>query len=218
MKKFMIVALMAIVSANASAQQFTHYVQGALTSMTTAGKDAREYKPSKGITPYETTNTIGFDVLYGFELPLVKGLYWGAEAGIGTSRGFECNFKESIVGTSYSVEYDEVFRTYAIRILPVNFGYRHKFNDRWAIDGHVGVGLSYDFAGGNKTTLNGNTKETKIADVDSYRPFDAYLKIGFGASYKHVGLDISYQRGLNKLLTETEMYASNLTIGVRYIF
>ncbi|MCF0194800.1 MAG: outer membrane beta-barrel protein, partial [Bacteroidaceae bacterium] len=143
---------------------------------------------------------------------------WGAEAGIGTSRGFECNFKESIVGTSYSVEYDEVFRTYAIRILPVNFGYRHKFNDRWAIDGHVGVGLSYDFAGGNKTTLNGNTKETKIADVDSYRPFDAYLKIGFGASYKHVGLDISYQRGLNKLLTETEMYASNLTIGVRYIF
>ena len=201
MKKILFIALAAIMSVGASAQEIStkapsqkiHYVNAAIGFLNLSGDAA------KG-----TNSTIGFDVYWGYEKPLGYGIWWGQEIGIGTSRG--CDF--GVPGT------DSYFRTYSIRYTPANFGYRYRINHAWAVEGHVGVGVSFDFAGSQVF----GPASTSIWDVNDYRPLDVTLKLGAGFTYKHFGFDISWQKGFVNYIKDANASASNVFLGVRFVY
>lgn len=223
MKKILVLALLAFAGVSAQAQM-THYVQASVSWLMQSGQEARNYMPFKKSDRFTLEQgsqaALGFNVLYGLELPLYKGLYWGAEGGIGTSRGMY--WGSYAYPMNVKVGGEDTFRSYAIRITPANFGYKHHFNQNWAIDGHVGFGVSYDFAGGRKFSQVDSsgemTRETSLSDMTNYRRLDVLMKLGVCVSYKHVGLDLSWEKGLVQWDKGSDMFASNICLGVRYIF
>ncbi|MCF0194803.1 MAG: hypothetical protein HUK00_06465 [Bacteroidaceae bacterium] len=218
MKKILLVALVAIMTVSASAQivsvsnkeiktktpsQKIHYVQGAIGFLSQSSN-------YQGIE-----SAIGFDFLWGYEKPLGYGIWWGQEVGLGTSRGYS---------TSHDT-WEETFRTYSVRYTPANFGYRYRINSNWAVEGHLGIGVSFDFAGGEhfKDTSKKTGKVTEesdrsIWDMNDYVPLDVMLKLGAGFTYKCFGFDISWQKGFVKPAKNDDITASNVFLGVRYVY
>ncbi|MCF0194802.1 MAG: outer membrane beta-barrel protein [Bacteroidaceae bacterium] len=228
MKKIMLVALAAIMTISASAQivsvsnkeistkapsQKVHYVQGAIGFLNLSGNGVKDAE-----------SAIGFDALWGYEKPLGYGIWWGQEIGLGTSRGSSASGSAS---DRYSkAEITTTYRAYSVRYTPANFGYRYRINNNWAIEAHLGIGISFDFAGGITTEVSGTSNgtsqsasaSTSIWDWNDYTPFDVMLKIGAGFNYKHIGFDFSWQKGFIDHFKDSQASASNIFLGVRYVY
>lgn len=110
---------------------------------------------------------------------------------------------------------NESLLTYSVRFMPANFGYRYCFDNGLALEAHLGVGVSVDFAGNFEL----HHETVSIWDFEpKFDPYDVYMKLGFGVQYKRVGLDLSWQKGFIKPIGKISAKSSNVFVGVRYIF
>ena len=140
---------------------------------------------------------------------------WSAGGASSISGGYDSHTKsEKTTLTAYNAQ-----------LSPINIGYKVTFNERMALDIHVGGFASYDFAGSlksesydhisltgkygtnNKTTENSNS--TKIGDIDSYRRYDFGVIGGVGFWYGHFNVDFSYQRGFISIYDSDNTYFCN---------
>lgn len=185
---------------------------------------------------------VGMDLNFGFMKNIGKsGLYWGMDLGLGT-RGASCK------GSWHSPEYEYVdgkkieyiatynekgsVMTWNLKYSPFTIGYKYAITDDLKLDGHLGIYVSYDFAGGTKYKWEYDDDSedlsfSEIKDEDwDYQPFDAGMQIGIGAWWKKFNLDITYQRGFvpaanlwngNKN-NYSDIYSSNLMLRIGYAF
>lgn len=218
MKKYLIMALMAVTAIGAAAQVRTSRTFTRQKSNTVwyvrAGVNVG--LPSiSGEDNTEDENTsfsgkAGFDVDFGFQKPFgSSNAYWGMELGIG-SRGANGTYKTF---DDWSDEWDEEksgLSRYNVVFSPITIGYKFPLTDDLKLDGHVGAFASYDFS----------SSYDNMDDDDNGTSFDAGMQIGVGAWYKRFNFDITYQLGLVNCYEEGDftMKLSKLMFRVGFAF
>lgn len=165
-----------------------------------------------------------FNTGYVFSLGFNKSfghhpLYWGMGLMFGM-RGYATyalkEIKTKRVETSFGIsgyygsqEAEESMQSYNAQLSPFIIGYKYVFLKRMAVDAHVGVYASYDFAGnyvqstrkdiyyyGNYTPLHESaSSEIKISDYDIMRKYDVGMNLGIGYWFGRFNLDFTWQRG-----------------------
>lgn len=171
-------------------------------------------------------------------------LYWSMELGVGM-RGFKTEATWGKSGTSIIAGqniYDShtksesvTFAAYNAQFSPFTIGYKFIFNDKMALDIHVGGFGSYDFAGtiksettdhiisyssyGNRNDLKKNSNSVDIGDIDSYTNYDFGVIAGVGFWYGHFNIDLSWQRGFISIYDSGDSLFSNaLQVRLGYAF
>lgn len=182
---------------------------------------------------------VGMDLNVGFMKNIGKsGLYWGMDLGLGT-RGATCKEKGTdevyIDNIGEYVDYEYTNKgsvmTWNVKYSPFTLGYKYSITDDLKLDGHIGVYVSYDFAGGTKYKWDDDDDPEKLSfsemkDEDwNYQPFDCGMQIGIGAWWKKFNFDITYQRGFVNAASIDYDYdktanicSSNLMLRVGYAF
>lgn len=203
MKKFFIVALMAVMGLGASAQLVKSrtfvekksntmwYVRLGMSMNNAAGKGVDNcldwYDDGS-----EAGAKVGYDFSVGFHKPISDfGLYWGMEYGLGT-RGA----KATLIDKYHDEESELSLLAHNIKISPITFGYKYSITDDLKLDAHIGAYASYDYYGKGNEKLDGRDYDnTSIYDLDDYNSFDCGLQAGIGVWFDRFNLDFTYQRG-----------------------
>lgn len=212
MKKLLLIVATAFMAISASAQVMSSYSYSKSKTSTLwyarlgvsfnniAGASEAIDLANEGRTHSEVSlgSRAGMDIDFGFQRPISNfGLYWGMELGIGT-RGFSTKYEE----TDDDETYDEKghILTWNVKYSPFTFGYKYSITDDIKLDAHLGLFVSYDFAGkklsykdsdGDKWEVDND----ELKDEYDYQVFDAGMQIGLGVWYKRLNLDFTYQRG-----------------------
>ena len=209
------------------------HVGASFSGVTGKGIDAQEDSWTKGKWDGSFGRSFGGNLSIGFNKSFGSSpLYWGMDLGV-AMRGYKTDATWSY-GSSSSISggYDShtksetiTLTAYNAQLSPINIGYKVIFNERMALDIHVGGFASYDFAGNlksesydhifltgkygtnDKTTENSNS--TKIGDIDSYRNYDFGAIGGIGFWYGHFNIDLSYQRGFISIYDGDNTYFCN---------
>lgn len=155
---------------------------------------------------------VNFDLMFGFNKYFGKtDLYWGMELGLGTRGGSYTGGEYKWISDYVSSEGEDkcYVNTYNVKFVPFEIGYKFPVTDKLKIDAHLGVFVSFDYAGAytedewRTTTYNDGdaTKETfneswSFGDdyADMYR-FDAGLQLGVGVWFGRFNLNFTWQRG-----------------------
>lgn len=178
------------------------FIRGGLNMMNMSGSKNDEWGGD------DQSSKLGYNFMFGFQKPISTiGTYWGMEFGLG-SRGW----KES------DDSYSENNIAHNIQVSPFTFGYKYNVTDDIAIDAHLGVYASFDYAGKSKYEDKDNSdynEESKIGDWDDWKRFDAGMNIGIGIWYDRFNFDITYQRGFIKTW---EANSSNVLIRLGIAF
>lgn len=254
MKKYLVMAAVALVSVGASAQIMTSrtsiksenktmwYARLGVSFDNAAGvgpiKDAMKESALDAAEYgnfYEGSigSKTGMDIDFGFQRSIGRfGLYWGMELGVGT-RGASAKVTETYR------EDEEVGKgsllTWNVKYSPFTFGYKYAVTNDIKLDAHIGLFLSYDFAGSvsAKSTYNGHETEENITfgdlqDYYDFQCFDAGMQLGIGVWWKKLNLDITWQRGFVNAASyyvggyydykEYGLTSSNLMIRLGYAF
>lgn len=201
MKKFLIVALVALFGASAANAQLVKsrtYTETEKKSNTMwflrVGMAMNNYTQTDDFEPDGIGSKIGYDFSVGFHKPIADfGMYWGMEFGLGT-RGY----KQSLDEKGYS--YSESTLAHNVKISPITFGYKYAVTDWLKIDAHLGAYLSYDYAGKYKWEYDDDQysedgDESVYDAFDDYFGFDAGIQAGIGLWFDRFNLDFTYQRG-----------------------
>lgn len=155
---------------------------------------------------------IGYNLGFEFNRTIRnKGAYWGMDFLFG-SRGYKMDGEG---------DYEYKLKAHNFQWAPFTFGWKVDITDKIAIDPHIGLFFSIDYAGKSISEYEDNENEVKIYDMDNYIPVDLGMKIGVGVWYnKKFNLDLTYQRGfVNTVDSEDyEAYASNFLIRLGYAF
>lgn len=164
----------------------------------------------------------GLAVDFGFQKGIGKsGLYWGMELGIGTRGGYE-KYEDG-----YGYWSKGNMDIWDVKYSPFTIGYKYALTDNLKLDGHLGIFLSYDFAGTDIKFKDskGNTEQEPLDDYFfDYAPFDAGMQLGVGIWYGRFNLDFSYQRGFVPMGSfdagddEYKLHASNFVIRLGVAF
>lgn len=169
----------------------------------------------QGEETYSMGSSTGMDIDFGFQRPISNfGLYWGMELGVGT-RGFSTKYTEI---EEYDGEYIEKGKmlTWNVKYSPFTFGYKYTLTNDIKLDAHLGLFLSYDFAG-KKINYSDSDGDKWELDTDylkehmDYQAFDAGMQLGLGVWFNRFNLDFTYQRGFVPM---SKLYYSNLTGSV----
>ena len=239
MKKYLLVAVLAIFGYSAQAQlvqstmlniqkekRTTWYLRVGASFNNPAGPatgdDGVFYNMSdEEKDDYSIGNKLGYDLAIGFQRSIGgSGLYWGQEYGFG-SRGAQVSFKG---------EYDEYkssLMAHNVKIAPFILGYRIGLTDMISIDPHVGCFLSYDYFGKGKMEEDGeeddNMDLSEINDEYGYQSFDGGLQVGVGVWYGRLNLDLTYQRGFVSVcdcddFNNKAVYSSNFMVRLGVSF
>ena len=168
----------------------------------------------------------GYDLTIGFHKPIgTSTLYWGMEYGLG-SRGYK------ISESDHGYEYTEKIFAHNVKVVPFQIGYKFEIGTTdVAIDPHLGVFLSYDYAGKCKVSeeYDGEKDEddcsigdlkyyNKDGDLVDYQRLDAGIQFGVGVWYKNVNLDFTYQRGFVPAWEDAKVYNSQFMIRLGFAF
>ena len=150
-----------------------------------------------------------------------KGAYWGMDFLFG-SRGYKYSESED------DWDFDYKFKTHNFQWAPFTFGWKIDVTEKFAIDPHVGLFLSVDYAGKETYSYgySGNKEEEEIGIYDEefdedYIPVDFGMKIGVGVWFnKKFNLDLTYQRGFVSTFDDEDytVNASNFLIRLGYAF
>ena len=213
------------------------------SGVTGKGIDAQEDSWTKGKWDGSFGRAFGGNLSIGFNKTFGSSpLYWGMDLGV-AMRGYKADASWSAGGSSsISGGYDShtksektTLTAYNAQLSPINIGYKVTFNERMALDIHVGGFASYDFAGSLKSEsydhiyLTGkygtndktteNSSSTKIGDIDSYRNYDFGVIGGIGFWYGHFNVDVSYQRGFVSMFEGDNTYfCDKLQVRLGYAF
>jgi hypothetical protein len=185
------------------------------------------------------TLSIGFNKSFGS-----SPLYWGMELGVGM-RGFKTEATWGKSGTSTIAGqsiYDShtksetvTLNAYNAQLSPFTIGYKYLFNDKMALDVHVGGFGSYDFAGtlktettdhiisnssyGNRNDLKENSSSVDIGDIKNYTNYDFGVIAGVGFWYGHFNIDLTWQRGFISIFDSGDSAFSNaIQVRLGYAF
>lgn len=171
---------------------------------------------------------VGYNVMAGFQYRLVKnlGLYLGSEIGIGT-RGVQTQFSSKpVLSTDPEVILSKRYFNHAVKLTPLQIGYRFNITYSFCIDPHIGGYVSYDLAGKEAVTIltgySNNTKETNIREDEGFNRFDAGINPGVTLWLGPFGLDFTYQRGFINANKEksnpAKAYTENFIVGLAFRF
>lgn len=224
------------VRAGLSCNNLTGSAMGELKKAIKEELDPDEHESAKN------SARVGYDIIAGFNKNFGKSnAYWGMEFGLGSRGG---NYV-------YKAENDERSRcdkayvnSYNIKYTPFTVGYKYPITDDIKIDAHLGIFLSFDFAGTytedewRKDYNNDNESWDEndswgLTDdyVEGYR-FDSGLQLGIGAWYGKFNLNFTWQRGFapylggfpfgnriyNKSGDQLYFNSSNAIISIAYAF
>lgn len=261
MKKFFILMAAAVMAASASAQvvtsrtkiksksQTTWYVRlGVSADNLTNGGEIFEDENNRESDDAKTSvgSKVGMDLNFGFMKNIGKsGLYWGMELGLGT-RGATLKQEGEDHGWSYkNGQYEEWTEKYSnkgsvmtwnLKYTPFVLGYKYSLTDDLKLDAHLGIYVSYDFAGGTKYDWDdGDSEKLSFSELKKkswdYLPVDGGMQIGIGAWWKKLNFDITYQRGFvpaaqvgvgshgyNGTYHKVSVYSSNVMFRIGYAF
>ncbi len=182
---------------------------------------------------------VGYDITTGFNKYFGKtNVYWGMELGLGT-RGGAYTYKYD--WEDYKENQKCYVNSYNVKYTPFTVGYKYPINDNIKIDAHLGIFLSFDFAGtytedeweiydGEKETWKESCGFTDEY-VDGYR-FDAGLQLGIGVWFNKFNLNFTWQRGFAPYIgafpfgdeiynrSDDHLYynSSNAIISIAYAF
>ncbi len=178
----------------------------------------------------EDMRQMGYYVGCGFNktLPAISGLYWGMEVAL-TTRGYSGRDEYSngryYYGTEYydEKEYKDTYIAHSFMAIPYNMGYKYQIPSTGIkVDFHLGLYLSYDYAGrvyetteyfSSEYDISDKDKETytiKEAWDDDYCRYDVGLNFGFGVWFNRLNLDVSFQRGYIPMVEYWLDYNENL--------
>lgn len=228
MKKVLLLAVMGIMAACASAQvvRSTTYVKEKTPTQwyVRAGLSFNNYTSMTGAdADGKQGMKMGAEFDLGFQRPIKKsGAYWGMELGIGSRGGtYEWDDKED---GKYS------YSAWNVKYSPITFGYQYAVTENIKIDGHIGAFVSYDFSKSCKFSIDKKYKEYwsdfEIEEEEEWgkdlmEDFDVGLQIGVGVWVKKFNVDLTYQRGFMDAMSADETKApksSNLMLRVGYAF
>ena len=135
-----------------------------------------------------------YDLAFGFQNNITKGLYWGMEFALG-SRGYKLVYDGYV---------EEKFIGHNVRWTPFQIGYKYEVVKNLKLDAHLGSFASFDYLG----SVSDDEEPISIWDdeVDGFNHFDAGIQLGFGVWYKKFNLDVTWQRGFMKMFDEADVY------------
>ena len=144
--------------------------------------------------PSTSGSKVGYDFNIGFNKPIgSRGAYWGMDFGFLT-RGYKKTDVYSINKGQYTTVLTQNFTRHAFAYSPFNFGWKIPVGKIVALDPHVGINMSVDFAGSN----NFNDKDftpTRKWDEGINR-FDLATHFGFGVWFlDRFNVDLRYRVG-----------------------
>lgn len=198
MKKFLLLAMTALMALTASSQELpahdgcTWYVRlGMSLNNATGGKMVKELNQASDLEHYSMGTLVGMAADFGFQYDITDfGIYWGMEFGVG-NRGF--SIKDEYMG-----EWEKSsMRIWSIKCAPLIIGYKYPISNDIKLDAHIGAYASSDIAGqkwklsdsqGNKMD-DDNTSDANLNDAD------VGVQAGIGIWFKRFNLDVTYQRG-----------------------
>lgn len=233
MKKLFIVSLALLTSLIAQAQivssssrsiivkpverNTVFYLKGGLAFQTWTGKDAKSF----GNNDKNPGSGVGYDVLFGFQkdFSFLNGLYWGPEIGIG-SRGFRTSVSEGEASESITAMMN------ALKITPVQLGYKYNITNLLTIDAHIGFLMSVDLFGGmyykysyGKESGSSSKNLSELNELMNYKRFDIGINPGITLWIGKLGVDFTYQKGfLSMAGDQGKLYAQNLLLRLAYRF
>lgn len=206
MKKLLIMLFVAAFPLLAYAQtddQTIGYVMGGLNMHSITGDD---YNAADNMG-------LGYNFVFGIQKPLGQNenLYYGYEVGMGT-RG------------SWTVEdgVDSKMVDHAIQI-GLNLVYKIRISDTQSLDLHVGEVTTADMFGKTVGTVKVGgetyTSETKLKDYGTgFRMSDITFVPGLTIWFGNFGVDVSWQRGLIPMSSDSDICQSNLLFRLAYKF
>lgn len=249
MKKFLVFASLAALAVSANAQVMTSrtrvkekkptmwYARIGVSLDNLAGGNDYKKEYTFDYSGKHSKVTIapqaGMDIDFGFQRGIGKaGLYWGMELGFGTRGGAmrsEYSYHYEDRWDSYTVEGKSKGRllTWNIKYSPFTFGYKYSITDDIKIDAHLGLFLSYDFAGNAKFKYDDDDDEKlslgDLRDEYDFQAFDAGLQLGAGVWWKRFNFDITWQRGFVPLGSyylddRHDLYSSNVMFRLGVAF
>lgn len=90
--------------------------------------------------------------------------------------------------------------------LPVHFGYRYNFSEKWSVFGEVGPYFACGVAG------------EMFTDNEDVSRFDCGLSFRVGAEYKKIQFHVGYDYGLTAIEPGSGIHNSNVMVGLSYMF
>lgn len=146
-----------------------------------------------------------YNIAVGFQKPITDiGAYWGMDFGL-SSRG---------------AKEDELkIMTNNIQVSPFTFGWKYGITDDFAIDGHIGAFIGFDYIGKMKyddESINMGDWEDDLGI--EWNRFDVGMNIGFGVWYDRFNLDFTFQRGFVEAIKDGEIYTSNIMLRLGIAF
>lgn len=191
------------------------YLKGGLAFQTWTGKDVKIIGDGMSMNP---GYGVGYDVLFGFQkdFSFLNGLYWGPEIGIG-SRGFRTSVSEDEASESITAMMN------ALKITPVQLGYKYNITNLLTLDAHIGFLMSVDLFGGMYYKYSygkeSESESEKLSDLDGYKRFDIGINPGITLWIGKLGVDFTYQKGfLSMAGDQGKVYSQNLLLRLAYRF
>lgn len=206
MKKLLIMLFVAAFPLLAYAQtddQTTGYVMGGLNMHSITGDD---YNAADNMG-------LGYNFVFGIQKPLGQNenLYYGYEVGMGTRGSW--TVKDGV---------DSKMVDHALQI-GLNLIYKIRISDTQSLDLHVGEVTTADMFGKTVGTVKVGgetyTSETKLKDYGTgFRMSDITFVPGLTIWFGNFGVDVSWQRGLIPMSSDSDICQSNLLFRLAYKF
>lgn len=198
-------------------------IGGNLNNVTGSGVDDTKTNWAAQKCYGEFKNTFGGNASFGLYSPLgTSPIYIGINAGVGM-RGYKTSAKwKEDIGTINSQE--TRLTAFNAQISPFNIGYIAKLTKNTALDFHVGVFFTYDFAGTFTTEedYSDNTRKKNsidINDTENYNKYDTGVIGGIGFWYNHWNVNIDYQRGFSSIYNGgADFYSKIILLSLGYAF
>jgi hypothetical protein len=146
-----------------------------------------------------------YSIAIGFQKPITDiGAYWGMDFGLNSRGAKEDELK--IMANN-------------IQVSPFTFGWKYGITDDFAIDGHIGAFIGFDYLGkikwDDESIGMGDWKDDLGLE---WNRFDAGMNIGFGVWYDRFNLDFTFQRGFVEAIKDGETYTSNIMLRLGVAF
>lgn len=168
---------------------------------------------------YEFGKKFAYDLALSFQKPLSDfGMFWGMEFALGT-RGYTCDF-EPDYGSYYR---KTTLLAHNLRYSPFTFGYAYSVTESFKIDVHAGAWLSYDLFGTFNFEDTDEEESWSIGDYEdeediTYNRLDYGLTLGIGLWYDRFNLDLSWQRGFNEVIKDSDATTNNIMLRLGVAF
>lgn len=231
MKKLILLAALALgFITNSSAQMIRSHVT--TRSYSTGPEKKKEWKfrlgmsasnfVGKDVEDADLNSHIGYQLGFEYRRFMKTGMFWGMEFNF-ASRGNTAEIDSDEGHWDYNRNewisdgtIDTRLTFHEFEWVPINLGYKYNINQDIAVSTRIGAFVNVAMVGNYKY---GDEDAVDAFDDDSdYSRFNAGIKWGIGAQWKHLALDFEVQKSFVKSIEDVKAYerAFNLTVG--YIF